>query len=88
MVSADGHPIEGAFTFTVAAPAEAGPAPATTAPAPTAEPTASATPREGVTALPEDAEGDGGAGSLLWGIGLMALALVVLLGVVLRARRR
>lgn len=95
VVSADGHPIEGAFTFAVAVPAQAGPASATVEPSPTEpEPTAeapaevTATPTDDATALPEDAEGSGGAGALLWGIGLLAVVLVVLTGVVLRARRR
>ncbi|MHB1288790.1 copper resistance CopC family protein, partial [Georgenia sp.] len=100
VVSADGHPIEGAFTFTVAAGgSEAGgeDAGAPTVPDPTAGAPEGATDAPAATAsgaaddevaAPGESAAAAGPGALIWGIGLLAVALVVLIGVVLRARRK
>lgn len=104
VVSADGHPIEGAFTFTVAAGgagvggndaggADTGaPTADTTMGAPeggadTPAATASGAASDEVTA-PGESAATAGPGALIWGAGLLVVALVVLIGVVLRARRK
>lgn len=77
VVSSDGHPISGEFSFTVAgAPAPTPTATGTTTPAPTetSEPTPTAAPTPTVTSEPAASDG---AGVLPWAIaGLLALALV------------
>jgi hypothetical protein len=68
VVSADGHPIDGAITFTVAAAA------GSVSPSP-ASPPASATPSQGGLADPEPAARETEAGVLAWALafGLVAL---------------
>ncbi|MET7421224.1 copper resistance CopC family protein [Dactylosporangium sp. NPDC005555] len=81
----DGHPLEGQFTFTNAAPAPP--------PSPSASPSPSPSPAASSAAAPTaaaDPVSDGsGSGAGLWWAALGGLAvLLVLGGVVLRTRRR
>ena len=96
VVSADGHPVQGAFTFTVTAPA----ATAGAIPTPTDAPTAAttSTPTESATVTPSPTStsppgSDGGAtssGAVARTIGVVAvlLALAAAAGAVLARRRR
>ncbi|MBD7958071.1 copper resistance protein CopC [Microbacterium sp. Sa4CUA7] len=80
VVSSDGHPIDGEFTFTVAG---GDPTPSATAPAEpsdTAEPTAddSTAPTDEVTATPAPAaDGDESSPALVWTIAVVVLAALV-----------
>ena len=89
-VSADGHPIEGKFTFTFAGAEEHESSAAATASAPataaaaTTAPATSATPAAQATAEPAAANNNTG---WLIGAGVIILALAVALGFALRRRK-
>ncbi|GAA0727301.1 copper resistance protein CopC [Dactylosporangium roseum] len=79
-VSGDGHPIEGQFTFTNAAPAPTGAVPATSAPA------AVASSAQAVVA--DQASGEAGSNGLLWAVlGGVAVVLALAGGAVWWRRR-
>jgi hypothetical protein len=87
VVSSDGHPISGEFTFTIAGVAEPTPT-GTASPAPTepVAPTESATPTPAVTSEPAS---DSGSTVLPWVIaGVLALALIGALVYLLVSRSR
>jgi copper resistance protein C len=72
VVSADGHPIDGTITFTVAQPA--GPAPASTAAS--ALPSAAPASPSAVSTSPAPAQGDADAGLLAWVLGIGVAVLI------------
>jgi methionine-rich copper-binding protein CopC len=85
-VSADGDPIQGEFSFTVAptaAPATTAPAPASPSPSP-AQPTGPAAVAASSTAASQQPAGS----SMPWVLGLGGAALLVALGAVALVRRR
>jgi methionine-rich copper-binding protein CopC len=86
VVSADGHPIEGAITFTVEQEVAAVPALVSDSPSPPASesPTASAAPADEASAVPNpvattaaDEDRQQGPGALIW---ILAVGLVILVG--------
>jgi hypothetical protein len=82
-VSADGHPVEGQFTFTNAAPA---PVPASSSGPPSAGPPTTASSLEPTAAAPT--VHDTGSGGLGWIVTGGVAALLALLGGALWWRRR
>lgn len=84
VVSSDGHPTSGEYSFSVAA-AQAEPAPAeTTAPAESAQPSSPAQTDDPATA---PAETDTAPWPLLIGLGVLALAAIVIVVVAVRRKR-
>jgi len=80
VVSSDGHPISGEFTFTVTPPVPAETPTATPEPIETAQPTPSAEPSPAATPISEE-DAAGAADPLPWIVG--AIVLVVVIGLVL-----
>jgi methionine-rich copper-binding protein CopC len=90
VVSSDGHPIEGTFSFAVAAAPEPAPTtaseePAAVTPSATEDTTTEAT----TSAVPEEAEDEGRSiAPLLVGIGVLAAAAVVVAVLIVRRRQQ
>lgn len=83
IVSADGHPLQGAFSFTANVPAAPSPSPSEPAPGPS-EPTPSA-PAQSPAAATETTD-DGGSSWVPWAVSGV-VAAVVLVGATVLARR-
>jgi methionine-rich copper-binding protein CopC len=77
-VSADGHPLEGRFTFTNAAPAPSSAAPASTAPSPPAA-AASTVASSAVPAVPQSGSSSSSS-EVVWALAGGGLLVVVLVG--------
>ncbi|MCZ7421258.1 MULTISPECIES: copper resistance CopC family protein [unclassified Micromonospora] len=89
VVSRDGHPVQGSYTFTVADPtatAEPSPSPPTSEPAPTPSATPSAEPTASTSPVASDSSDGPGTTALLAGGGIV-LALVAAAAVLLLRRR-
>lgn len=86
-VSGDGHPLEGQFTFTNAAPAPTGVAPSSAVAATSAAPAPPSAAASTVVADPASSSGDGGSGLLWAALGAVAVLLVLAGGAVWWRRR-
>ena len=95
VVSQDGHPVNGSISFNVAATPTPSPTPTPTpsptttptpAPSPTADPTTAPAPEPSPTTSPAADTTGSTTGWLIAGIAVIALAVVVIVGLVVRRR--